>query len=129
VINLKTGITLMLLGIFGGVIGGYLIMQMTHKAVSAEQFILVDKKGKIHAMLGTTNLGTPSLGIWDKEGKNRLIIGFVGKGVPGIGLNDAKGTRRADFRITPDGKAGIVFYDETGNAMWSAPSEPESGGK
>lgn len=119
---------MMLMGIFGGVIGGYVIMQMTHKAVSAEQFILVDKKGKIHAMLGTTNLGTPSLGIWDGEGKNRLIIGFVGKDAPGIGLNDTNGKRRADLRIEPSGQAGIVFYDDTGNAVWKAPNEPKPGG-
>lgn len=114
---------LILLGIFGGVIGGYLIMQMNHKAISAEQFLLVDKKGRILAMLGTTNLGTPSLGIWDRDGKNRLIIGFVGENVPGIGLNDKSGNRRADFRLAPDGKAGILFFDENGKPVWRSPDK------
>ena len=122
--NMKTGIMMVLLGFGAGIFGGYLIMQLTHKSVKAEQFTLVDRKGRVHAILGLTNLGSPSLGIWDEEGKNRVIIGFIGKDTAGVGLNDANGTRRANIQVDPRGKTELVFFNESGGAVWRAPEAP-----
>ena len=39
----------MMLGFAGGLFGGYILTQLTFKAIKAEQFYLADKKGKIYA--------------------------------------------------------------------------------
>ena len=119
--DLKQGMTSMLLGLAGGVLGALLLFQLSHRAIKAEAFVLTDRKGQTHAILGLTSLGQPSLGIWDKEGKNRIILGFIREGVPGLGLNDEKGNRRADFELGEDGRPGLVLMDEDGTRFWSTP--------
>lgn len=112
---------MILLGLAGGVLGALLLFQLSHKAIKAEQFILVDRKGQMHAILGLTSLGEPSLGVWDKDGKNRIILGFLREGVPGLGLNDENGNRRADLELDEEGKPGLIFKDEDGERIWSTP--------
>ena len=119
--NVKQGITMMLLGLAGGFVGALLMFQLNHKAIKAEQFVLADRKGRMHAILGLTSLGEPSLGLWDKEGKNRVILGFVREGVPGLGLNDEQGNRRANLELGEDGGPGLVLMDESGKRIWSTP--------
>lgn len=118
----KQAVMMVLLGLFAGFIGGYIVTGLfSHKAVKAQQFLLVDKKGQIHAILGLTNLGKPSLGLWDKEGKNRIMLGFIRDGVPGLGLNDEKGNRRVNLELSVDGKPALILLDENGQRIWSAP--------
>ena len=118
----KQAVMMVLLGLFAGFIGGYIVTGLfSHKAVKAQQFLLVDKKGKIYAVLGVTNLGEPSLGLWDKNGKNRIILGFLRDGVPGLGLNDEDGNRRANLQLADNGKSALVLFDENGQRIWSAP--------
>jgi hypothetical protein len=119
--NVKQGITMMLLGLAGGVLGALLLFQLNHRAIKAEQFVLVDRKGQMHAILGLTSLGEPSLGFWDQEGKNRIILGFIREGVPGLGLNDEKGNRRANLELAEDGRPGLVLMDEDGERVLSTP--------
>ena len=119
--DFKQGLMTILLGLAGGVLGALLMFQLNHKAIKAEQFILADSKGQMHAILGLTNLGQPSLGVWDKEGRNRVILGFIREGVPGLGLNDEKGTRRVDLEVSEDGKPGLILIDESGERIWSTP--------
>lgn len=117
----KHAVMMVLLGLFAGFIGGYIVTGLfSHKAVKAEQFLLVDKKGKIYAILGVTSLGEPSLGLWDKNGKNRIMIGFLREGVPGVGLNDENGIRRANLQLAVDGKPALILLDENGQQIWSA---------
>ncbi len=115
---------MVLLGLFAGIIGGYIVTQLSYKTIKAEQFLLVDKKGQIHAILGLTNLGKPSLGLWDAEGKNRIMLGFLRDGVPGLGLNDAQGSRRVNLELAVDGKPALILFDETEQRIWSAPGAP-----
>jgi hypothetical protein len=118
----KQAVMMVLLGLFAGIIGGYIVTGLlSHKAVKAEQFLLVDKKGKIHAILGLTNLGEPSLGLWDKNGKNRIMLGFLRDGVPGVGLNDENGNRRANLQLAIDGKPALILFDENQQRLWSSP--------
>ena len=118
----KQAVIMVLLGLFAGMIGGYIVTGLlSHKAVKAEQFLLVDKKGKIHAILGLTNLGEPSLGLWDKNGKNRIMLGFLRDGVPGIGLTDEQGNRRINLQLSEEGIPALILLGETGQTVWSTP--------
>ena len=119
--NIKQGIFMMMLGFAGGIFGGYVLTQLTFKALKAEQYYLTDKKGKIYAILGVTNIEEPSLGIWDTEGKNRVNLGFITKESPGIGINDADGNRRLSIQLGKNGDPEIVFFDKHRNRIWSAP--------
>ncbi len=122
--NRKQAVMTVLMGLFAGILGGYIVTQFSYKTIKAEQFLLVDKKGKIHAILGLTNLGKPSLGLWDEEGKNRIMLGFLRDGVPGLGLNDAQGGRRINLQLAVDGKPALILFDETEQRIWSAPGAP-----
>lgn len=122
--NRKQAVIMVLLGLFAGIIGGFIVTQFSFKAVKAQQFLLVDRKGQIYAMLGLTSLGKPSLGIWDENGKNRVMVGFIREGVPGVGLNDENGKRRANLQLTADGQPALILLDENGQQIWSAPPPP-----
>jgi len=117
----KQTVMMVLLGLFAGIFGGYIVTQLSYKTVKAEQFLLVDKKGKIHAILGLTNTGKPSLGLWDENGKNRIMIGFLRDGNPGVGLNDVQGNRRANLQLTVDGHPTLLLFNEDGQRIWSTP--------
>lgn len=121
--NRKQTVLIILLGLAAGVTGGYLINQLSQKSVKAEQFFLVDRKGKIHAILGLTNLGEPSLGIWDENGNNRVILGFIREGVTGLGLNDQNGKRRANIELDANGEPALVLFDKNGQRTWAAPQQ------
>ena len=114
---------MVLLGLAAGIAGAFIMSQLSHKAIKAEQFVLVDGKGQIHAVLGLTNLGKPSLGLWDAEGKNRVILGFLGENAPGLGLNDADGVRRVNLQLNEMGEPIFVLLDERGRPVSSLPKE------
>jgi hypothetical protein len=120
----KQAVIMVLLGLVAGILGGYIVTQFSFKAIKAQQFLLVDKKGQIHAMLGLTSLGQPSLGLWDENGKNRIMLGFIREGVPGVGLNDEYGNRRANLQLAVDGQPALILLDENGQQIWSAPPTP-----
>lgn len=120
----KQAVIMVLLGLVAGIIGGFIVTQLSFKAIKAQQFVLVDKKGQIHAMLGLTNLGKPSLGIWDENGKNRIMLGFIREGVPGVGLNDGNGKRRANLQLSLEGQPSLILFDENGQQLWTAPPTP-----
>jgi hypothetical protein len=117
----KQTVMMVLLGLFAGIVGAYIMNQLSQKTMKAEQIVLVDKKGKIHAILGVTNIGKPALGLWDENGKNRVTVGFLRDGVPGVGLNDAQGNRRANLQLTVEGAPALVMFDEDGQRIWSVP--------
>ena len=121
----RHGIMMVLLGLAAGIAGAFIMMQLSQKAIKAEQFVLVDKKGQIHAILGLTNLGKPSLGLWDDEGKNRVILGFLSEDEPGLGLNDADGVRRVNLKLDERGDPVFVLYDQAGRPLLPSPPKEE----
>jgi hypothetical protein len=68
------------------------------KALSAENFFIVDEQGKVRAALSLSpDNGQPALVLLDKQGKVRLRAGLMNDGHPAVYV---------------DGKDGVPFWYE-----------------
>ena len=117
------------------------IAEIRVRAVEAAEFRLVDKAGRVRAMLEMTRSGPrlamihedgpvsleltlaadgPGLRLADEDGQTRLFIGAT-RDAARIGLADGTGKQRAYIGVSRGGKAKITFYDAKQRAVWATP--------
>ncbi len=84
---------------------------MQSKVVEAEQFVVRDASGRVHAVLGTVNKRAVSLALIDKNGKPRVVLGVNPDGAPRVHLYDKNNTTRAALSTTAEGIPGLGLYD------------------
>lgn len=89
-------------------------MDSDKKIVTAEEFRLVDEKGKSRAVITMRGGGEPVLGFFGKDGRRRAIFGMRDDGTPAIGLYDKKGKERIKLVMDSDGSPAIRLSDEKG---------------
>lgn len=111
------------------------------RAVEAQEFRLVDKSGRVRAVLEVTRSGVPRLAmlneegaacveitlgkdgpgvrLGDSDGDTRVFIGAT-KDAARIGLADADGNNRAFLGVMPKGGATLALYDAKQKVVWSA---------
>jgi hypothetical protein len=82
------------------------------KAITAQQIVLEDAKGKARAMLQLNDDGLPVLRMYDAAGKNRIGVGFAKDGLVGVDLADPKGAERILLSVNSDGLTAIRLFDD-----------------
>jgi hypothetical protein len=112
----------LIVALAGGLIGGALANRLAasaavaadspSKSVAAQQFILVDARGKPHASLHLNDDGLPVIQMYDLAGKTRIGIGFAKDGTVGLDLADRKGTDRILLSVSDDGIPALRLYDD-----------------
>ncbi|MFH1024825.1 MAG: hypothetical protein V1809_15700 [Planctomycetota bacterium] len=92
-------------------------MKSAHQVIKAQEFRLVDSKGRMRASLGLLKDG-PVLVMFDAKGRTLLGLSAF-KESPGLVLLDVKGTPRVSMGFDSKG-AVMELYDASGRLMWSA---------
>ncbi len=86
--------------------------------VIAERFVIMDKNGVMHGMLGITEDGLPALQLLSKEGKDRLWVGIekaTGE-QPSVSLSTRGGEERVALFMGKDDTPQITFLGENRKA-------------
>ena len=110
------------------------------RAVEAEELRLVDRAGRVRAVLGLTRAGPrvalmredgapaleltltgdgPSIRLSDEVGTARVFVGAI-RGSARIGMADAKGAQRAFMGVNAAGKPTMTLYDGQQRRVWTA---------
>lgn len=111
------------------------------RAVESQEFRLVDKAGRVRAVLEMTRAGGPRLAMMneegatcvevmltkdgpglrmgDAEGDTRIFVGAT-KDAARIGLADSAGNSRAFLGVMPKSGATLALYDAKQRVVWSA---------
>lgn len=96
---------------------------MKDDTLRAERFELVDREGRVRAVLTCGDLTTPSLTFLDTQGEQRVIVGMSWNEMPAIQLNAPDGTARIALIVRPEGMGMAVVTDDQQNSKTLAPSE------
>ena len=112
----------LIVALAGGIIGGAMANRLAAiaavaadspaKSLAAQQFVLVDARGKPHASFRLNEDGLPILQSYDLAGKTRIGIGFAKDGTVGLDLADQKGTERILLSVSDDGIPALRIYDD-----------------
>ena len=82
---------------------------------------LYDKDGKTGAALLLLPDGSPALNLFDKARKKRAALAVVAD-QPALTLYDKAGTPRAVLDVdADDGSPSLTLFDAKGNVLWQAP--------
>jgi hypothetical protein len=87
---------------------------MQSKVVEAEQFVVRDASGKVHAALGTVNKRAVSLALIDKNGNPRVVLGASSDGSPSLSFYDKGVNRRAVLGLRADDSPDLALLDKDG---------------
>ncbi len=80
--------------------------------VAIGQLRLLNREGKLRAVLGVTKNDAAYLALRDKEGKVRCHLSLDKKGTPSLTLNDEKGEKRCILSLFDKGcNPSMIFYD------------------
>jgi hypothetical protein len=140
---MKTIILSVSFGLIGGIAGSYFMMRLTPNSapvstvsksstsVSAENFMLVDKSGKLRAQLAMSREGSPALFLMDTNGAARVVLGIYPPAeneLPFLVLNDAKGSAAGIFRLVGANEFPYLVLKHGGSdrailGLTSAPQE------
>lgn len=91
------------------------------KVVVAQQFQLVDKKGRLRALLDTWgDDGLPILQLHDQKQMPRVIISIDGRDTPHVSLTHPSGEVAANMRVFDDGRIVIGVYDKGQKPVFDA---------
>ncbi len=85
---------------------------MPSKVVEAEQFVVRDASGKVHAVLGTVNKRAVSLALIDKNGNPRVVLGVSPDGSSSLSFYDKDVNRRAVLGLRPDDSPDLALLDK-----------------
>src|SRR5436309_10393503 len=102
--------------------------EFENQIVTAQQFRLTDKSGRLRAVLGLED-GEPSLSLYDAQEELRLWVGIGEDGEPGVVFYDKMGIARASLGLGEEGDPGIHLLDKDENlrAVLSLESNGEPG--
>jgi hypothetical protein len=110
-------------GLVGGIAGSRLFgpgaaaaAETYPKSVAAQEFKLVDNKGKALMALRSDRGGDPSFEFYDHAGKLRAGLGIDSDQELGLKLYDSTGKARITFTVGTDGASTVRMYDAAGQA-------------
>ncbi len=86
---------------------------MVDKVVRTERLELVDRRGRIRAVLACdADSEAPSCAFLDADGQTRVIVGISWNGMPQIQLTAPDGTARVALAVRPEGMGMVVLADD-----------------
>jgi len=100
---------------------GYNTITAAKSEIKARRFVVVDAQGKLRALLGVGDDGTPELSMSDVQGKPRASLHVAADGRPTLGMSDAQGKPRAVLGVAADGAPRLGMFDAQERKIWSAP--------
>jgi hypothetical protein len=105
-------------GLVGGVVTSWFLIGIPVLAqkllehpqiIRAESFQVVDKNGKIRAVLGMGSNGEPSLSLADENEHVRTVVGLSA-----LGIAHANGESSISLNLWPDGNPSLTLNDQEG---------------
>ncbi|HXX76716.1 MAG TPA: hypothetical protein VEI50_16420 [Nitrospiraceae bacterium] len=106
-------------GLIGGIFATFLLVGSsviaqptppeTPQVISAQEFRLVDTKGRIRAILDLSDQGEPYFQLKDKSDTDRVWIGISSE--TGIAVRDVDGRTRLVLSVDEEGKPSLVVRD------------------
>ncbi len=121
-------------GLLGGLVGGMATggsagaqdTPAAHKVISAEEFRLVSRDGKVHAQFAAHPDGAASLVFYDSGGKIRAEMGVNAAGVSEVALYDQGGKQRqsdgfAYLFVLPNGGPRLSLVGDAANLTIASP--------
>jgi hypothetical protein len=117
-------------GMAGGAISDRLLTQSEawaeksppqKRVVTAEDFHLVDRSGKMRGALFVSAKGEPGFALFDQEGKNRLLLMLDADGSAVLDLKDKREQSRARVALSAEGEPEITLLDKEKRIRWKAP--------
>ncbi len=125
-------------GMAGGAISGRWFPQRDalaeksppHKrVVTAEDFHLVDRAGKLRGALFVSAKGEPGFVLFDPEGKSRILLMLNADGSTVVDLKDKNEQSKASFSLSAEqepeikmtGAPKISLLDKEKGILWKAP--------
>ncbi len=110
------------LALIAGLIGGIISSQFfigepvfaKKRVIKAQEFQVVDNKGKIRAKLGLTFKGDSYLQYFDMNSKGRIILGLDKDGNPGLVYVDKNNNERSSLFLGKEGTPYLYFCDKDG---------------
>ncbi|WP_455378615.1 hypothetical protein [Petrachloros mirabilis] len=106
-------------GVVGGVLATFLLVDSaviaqpispeTSNIISAQEFRLVDAKGRIRAILDLSDQGEPYIQLKDKFDTDRVWIGVSTD--TGVAVHDTDGKTRLVLGVDEEGKPSLVVRD------------------
>ena len=82
---------------------------------------LNDTDGSSRVVIGANPKGAVSMSVIGRDGLGEATLLVWGDASPGLYMYDSTHTKRAELLVAEDGAPRIVFFDEAGNTIWSAP--------
>lgn len=108
----RFNVLLVLLCVAGLILAIEAVRESRNSRMAADEFRLVDREGRIRAVLGVTAQG-PVLAFHDESGRPRAAIGIGAVDGPGVVLADERGKPRAEFEIR-EGVPRLALADAAG---------------
>ena len=97
---------------------------MADKIVQTERLELVDRHGRIRAVLACEeDSAFPSFAFLDADGQTRLIIGMSWNDMPQIQLTAPDGTARVALVARPEGMGMVVLMDDQQRSKTITPTD------
>ena len=97
---------------------------MADKIVQTERLELVDRDGRIRAVLACEeDSAFPSFAFLDADGQTRLIIGMSWNDMPQIQLTAPDGTARVALVARPEGMGMVVLMDDQQRSKTITPTD------
>lgn len=115
-------------GFLGGALSSWLFQDQAQaqaqarkkKIITAEEFHLVDSKGKLMAKWNTS-LGWPGLRFYDQEEKIHITLGMP-MGMPSLNIFDGKKPRLL-IGLNTKKQPRFTVLDENQNQVWNLPGQ------
>ncbi len=97
---------------------------MQDKVVRTERLELVDRSGRVRAVLGCeADTELPSCAFFDAQGQTRVIVGLSWNEMPQIQLTAPDGTARVALVVRPEGIGMVVLTDDEQRAKTITPTD------
>ena len=97
---------------------------MVDKIVQTERLELVDRQGRLRAVLACEEDSEhPSLTFLDADDQTRVIVGISWNQMPQIQLSAPDGTARVALVVRPDGMGMVVIMDEQQHSKTMTPTD------
>ena len=82
---------------------------------------IVDDKGRLHAVLGMRDDGTPALRYVDKDGQNRILLRLHADGTPVLVMWGKSGKGTSYLSVPGEGPPKLMFFKGDGKIAHQVP--------
>lgn len=117
-------------GMAGGAVSGRISLQSEaaaekfpshQRTVTAEDFHLVDRSGKLRGALFVSAKGEPGFALFDPEGKSRILLMLNADGSAVVDLKDKNEQSKATLALPAEQEPKITLQGKEKEILWKAP--------